>query len=967
MRRLSWATALFASSPAFALRGAGPALELASGDEARPGVTITERTSRPEWDAFLSSTGGEWRAIWDADHGTPVRIWGSGLDARGSVSDEATAERAARSFLARNAALLAPGTSASDFELAANDLTFGVRTVAFRQTRGGVPVAGGQVSFRFKRDRLIAIASEAIPNLDVRTTGSVSRSEAIRAASTWMAASFDRFRVETTLDPIIRAITLEDGRVHAAHVLPVVIRTEHPIGRYEVDVDLETGRPFARRQTLLFAAGELRYDVPVRHPRGVRVDAPAQRANLTVDGAAAVTDDAGAFTWTSTQPVGVVATASGPLVNVINGGGESAAASFTFEDGQSMVWSASTDEFTDAQLNAFVAARKARDYVAGIAPNLRFLAARLDATVNIDDRCNAFSDGTTINFFRAGDGCENTGRLADVVMHEYGHSVHAHSIILGAGDFDSALSEGASDYLAATIQDDPAMGRGFFFTEEPLRHVDPEGSEAVWPYDQGEPHVTGLIFAGAMWDLRKVLIEGQGREAGIAAADRLWFGVLQRASSIQASYVEVLVGDDDDGDLSNGTPNLCAITDAFRAHGLAKSAEAGLEIGRVEIAGGKVSIAAVDRGLCPGFAITRTTMTWDLRGRAGIGEAIPMTRAGDVLEATIPPQPEGEVLRYRVEIELANGEILAFPDNPADPSYEMFIGEVVPIYCTDFESDPMAEGWTHEMISGTGRRARDEWEWGPPNPEATGSGDPATAYSGDNVMGNDLGIESFGTYQRNKIEELRSPPIEAAGFAAVRLHYRRWLTIEDGAFDHAEILAGDSQLWSNAASADGELHHVDREWRFHDVDLTGVAAAGPIQVTYRLTSDDGFQLGGWTIDDFCIVGWTGPSIVCGDGELEGMESCDDGNTAGGDGCEADCTPTPAICGNGRVDPGEACDDGNSSPGDGCEASCVPSPMVEPPITLIDDESGCGCAAHEGTSLGWTLLVLPLLALRRRTR
>ena len=45
------------------------------------------------------------------------------------------------------------------------------------------------------------------------------------------------------------------------------------------------------------------------------------------------------------------------------------------------------------------------------------------------------------------------------------------------------------------------MGRGFFYTDEPLRDLDPEGVEAVWPGDRGEPHVTGMIFGGAMWDL----------------------------------------------------------------------------------------------------------------------------------------------------------------------------------------------------------------------------------------------------------------------------------------------------------------------------------------------------------------------------------------------------------------------------------------------------------------------------------
>ncbi len=60
--------------------------------------------------------------------------------------------------------------------------------------------------------------------------------------------------------------------------------------------------------------------------------------------------------------------------------------------------------------------------------------------------------------------------------------------------------------------------------------------------------------------------------------------------------------------------------------------------------------------------------------------------------------------------------------------------------------------------------------------------------------------------------------------------------------------------------------------------------------------------------------------MCGNGELELGEDCDDGNTADGDTCESDCT-FPR-CGNGIHDAGEACDDGNATDGDACESDCT---------------------------------------------
>src|SRR5690606_1029053 len=78
-----------------------------------------------------------------------------------------------------------------------------------------------------------------------------------------------------------------------------------------------------------------------------------------------------------------------------------------------------------------------------------------------------------------------------------------------------------------------------------------------------------------------------------------------------------------------------------------------------------------------------------------------------------------------------------------------------------------------------------------------------------------------------------------------------------------------------------------------------------------------------------------PPIECGNGVVEGDEACDDGNLVGGcspdtwDGCNncvavdpgficepAACTPI-YYCGDYRVTDAETCDDGNSASGDGC--------------------------------------------------
>ncbi len=59
--------------------------------------------------------------------------------------------------------------------------------------------------------------------------------------------------------------------------------------------------------------------------------------------------------------------------------------------------------------------------------------------------------------------------------------------------------------------------------------------------------------------------------------------------------------------------------------------------------------------------------------------------------------------------------------------------------------------------------------------------------------------------------------------------------------------------------------------------------------------------------------------VCGNGQIEGTEQCDDGNTVGDDACTNSCWIN--TCGDGIVQGGEQCDDGNRITSDACSNSC----------------------------------------------
>jgi len=923
----------------------------------------TPRAAARAFANFKAEFGQKWRASWDTVTGVPSRMFGPGLIAPGSVDLPSVAEGYAISVLSRHIALLAPGAKLSDFRMVSNHLGNKMRSVGFFQYHNGVRVIGGQLSFRFKNDRLFVIASEALPNVKVGSGRSVGDQAARSAATAWIltdAGGEATARAGVT-GPVVLPI-IGKGRVVGYHnVVVASVDARVPLGRWDVYIDAMTGKTIARRQTLVFATGTVNFNAPIRRPTSDRQDYPATDASfLRADASGLNTNGSGIVSWPEASPLSVTVRALGKYAEVHNTNGDDVTETLTLQADSSVTWDQTGDEEKDAQLAAFIHTNIVKEYARGIHPQLSWINDRLDVFVNINDDCNAYYDGDSINFFLSSSDCANTARLADVVYHEFGHAFHNESIIPGVGSGDGAFGEGQADYLAATIVNDAGMGRGFFHSNEALRHLDPLGREYVWPDDVGEIHGTGRIFGGTMWDLRKALIITHGESAGVTMTDQLYLAAIQRSSGIPSSYVEVLAADDDNGDLTDGTPNECDINEAFARHGLRTvpaELTSGLGLEAVNNDGYNVSFRVTGLRSACGDALASATLEWRVRGKADTGSTLTAVENAGAYDVTIPSQPNGTVVQYKVTLELADGGVTSLPDNPADPWYEFFVGEVVPLYCTDFETDPLADGWTHAATSGN----NDDWEWGVPMGK---SGDPSAAFSGNNVIGNNLGSGDSGDYAADYRVELISPEIDIANYSDVRIQYRRWLNVEDGYFDKASIYVNDNLAWQNADSDQGNdssVHHTDAEWRFHDVPISSViSGTKTIRVKFDLNTDRGLHLGGWNIDDFCVVAFAGS--ICGDGEVTGAEECDDGaanSDANADACRTDCRF--AYCGDGVVDAGEECDDANGDETDECASDCMP------PGGGDDGGGGC-CSASDGQSQTGTLLLsllVGLLLFRRR--
>lgn len=205
--------------------------------------------------------------------------------------------------------------------------------------------------------------------------------------------------------------------------------------------------------------------------------------------------------------------------------------------------------------------------------------ANLTVRTNINATCNAYWDGSSINFFHAGNGCPNTA-YSDVVLHEFGHGVDA----ANGGILDGGYSEGFGDSLAVLGTRQPCVGRDFFGPGTCLR---PAPDIVFWPPPPGdEVHDVGRRYAGFVWELVQQLKQSNSDDEAFKLAARL---VLGAAAANPANIPDAVrlsfVVDAPDGNPAHGSPHFQALAAAADSRHIPRPAD-------VVAAGGAASASA---------------------------------------------------------------------------------------------------------------------------------------------------------------------------------------------------------------------------------------------------------------------------------------------------------------------------------------------------------------------------------------
>lgn len=602
-----WLTgsAAFAVAPLEALNG----LTIRNPEPATVGQVQSPWSAAPEWTAFKDKTNQDWTVEWTQATGLPHRAIPAGYDAavaagvipagmtdraaRAAVLDASSVDRMSRALydILRSSYPALP--AGEDLKYIAIEKEANVWWVVYGQYSNGVRVDGARADFRYSADgKLLYFGLDLIPGTfpaastvldaaaaeraaidalvrgglsanNLRTAVDVKQISTERVERTaWVAGPFP-----TTTNLVYLTVVSADGKTITPRAAWIVrTQVSDPPARFASWVDAGNGQILRRENEIDYdtISGTGTGDTQMATPFDPYVNLPERHLRITVDGVGdAFTNPDGTYSITTpdNSPRQVTSALTGHFGAVSNQGGPNPLFSGQATPGVPFPVNFDDSNSDPASRDAYYFVNYEHDYIRAMDPNFVGLDYEVPIYVNENQTCNAFWDGYSVNFFQAGDGCTNTGQIADVIYHEYGHGVSQVTMAPSGPSGDEG--EGFSDFAAATITDQPLIGRGFFGEGTWLRDCE---NNRRWPAPEcgSDPHCYGEIIAGALWDMRTNLIARYGHARGVSHADSLFhFARYGRQQTFDGYYFDVLAQDDDNGTLVDGSPNARLIIPAF--------------------------------------------------------------------------------------------------------------------------------------------------------------------------------------------------------------------------------------------------------------------------------------------------------------------------------------------------------------------------------------------------------------------
>ncbi|MCB9366185.1 MAG: T9SS type A sorting domain-containing protein [Calditrichaeota bacterium] len=456
-----------------------------------------------------------------------------------------------------------------EFALLAHNVTPSREYVVFRQLRNDLPVLSSRL------DIALTLAGD-VSRLRYNEFSDWTTS-GIHVLTQFTAGDF----LARTLEPANWQVVTEetfacwfpDAELHELRpAYWVKVAGPRPHQRHFGIVDAGSGEVLLEWSGLAHDVIDLTIELPYWQPydHSPETTGPCAFQDVDINGTAHVTTLAGTVTAEAGTQANVVNRLHGLYVAVSNDdtGEESLRANTWSSPFSPASWTWTTEDATRPELNLYYHTEFIHDWYKVLDPAYNALDYPMPAVANYGSSYdNAFWNGFG-TYYGSGSNYGNFAMYSDVIYHEYTHGVtdgiYPNGMLPYVGQ-PGAMNEAWSDYFACTINEDPLMGEWLTGNaHSALRDLE---SDMHYPQNWvGEVHGDSPFISAPLWRLRAWL--------GTSYADSVGhFARYGLAETFLDYLVAVLETDDDDGDLTNGTPYSYEIYDAFGRSGIGPGVE----------------------------------------------------------------------------------------------------------------------------------------------------------------------------------------------------------------------------------------------------------------------------------------------------------------------------------------------------------------------------------------------------------
>lgn len=683
-----------------------------------------------------------WSVISDELTGTPYRAFGKPVQIPGiSYITSDNAKYSSLAFLEKFSGEF--GIDIANLEFVRQDKVRGMHGnnrwyVTFRQKHYGMDVIGSEIELRISEDaKVFALGIVYYNEINLPESDIIPADEAFRHASEPFKLTASTEHLLSAYGNNLKILPIRDnGSLDFRKVYQIDFNTSEPYNSYTSFVDANSGQVLRRvNQTHNYTSVSFVGGAKKHSPADEETDGNFPYLNVFVNGEKKQLDGKGQIRLAIDDSTTISAGLEGQYCRVIYKDHPMADLKEVIPPGENF-YEVRFDNSNSHRYerNMYINFNFIRNWILEIDPDIDFLDYQQTIILYHDyQMTNAYSsaNGDTIAFLNTGDLSTLMADGSSVLYHEYGHSINTTFYqSRGTDMMNYACHEGTADVTTALVLDDPKVGYGVFANDKTkvIRNCD---NNNRYPEDiRGESHHDGQILAGAFWDLR----EATSLEYVSKIHHFARYGLPDDVNTGRAFmewFIETLIADDDDNDLSNGTPNSEKIIKAFDKHGIGFSLILNTGFKHTPLSDiddpaeareAEFSFEIVD---LPGFEIESATLVYstdsfdtsnevEAENLGSLPESEGLPAIG--FKAEIPALNNAGFVEYYIKAKLTgNDDEATFMDE--GNNYFKYLAGYKQVYSNDFEKLP--DGWSTQALD-------DEYETG-----GWVYGDPKGTYFGN--------------------------------------------------------------------------------------------------------------------------------------------------------------------------------------------------------------------------------------------